>query len=233
MSDLFDYETDDEMLEEQDSGVWLSVGDLMSSLVMIFALLFITVLVQLNEYKRAFEELPLRILNAMEGKIQGGGIKVDPETGDVSLSNKILFDENSAVLKPQGKQFLQTFIPVYSQVIFSDPKFNQQITRIIIEGHTSSKGSEKENVDLSLKRALSVSDYILSNQLKFPEKDKLKKKLMAAGRGEIDSQQKFDDAQDRKVVFRFQFKREDFKVFDEFKTKVNEEKSPNQNQQQL
>ena len=39
MSDLFDYETDDEMLEEQDSGVWLSVGDLMSSLVMIFALL--------------------------------------------------------------------------------------------------------------------------------------------------------------------------------------------------
>jgi outer membrane protein OmpA-like peptidoglycan-associated protein len=122
---------------------------------------------------------------------------------------------------------------LYSQVIFSDPKFNQQITRIIIEGHTSSKGSEKENVDLSLKRALSVSDYILSNQLKFPEKDKLKKKLMAAGRGEIDSQQKFDDAQDRKVVFRFQFKREDFKVFDEFKTKVNEEKSPNQNQQQL
>jgi len=52
---------------------------------------------------------------------------------------------------------------------------------------------------------------------------------MAAGRGEIDSQQKFDDAQDRKVVFRFQFKREDFKAFDEFKTKVNEEKSPNQN----
>jgi hypothetical protein len=32
-----------------------------------------------------------------------------------------------------------------------------------------------------------------------------------------------------KVVFRFQFKREDFKAFGEFKTKVNEEKSPNQN----
>ena len=229
MSDLFDYETDDEMLEEQDSGVWLSVGDLMSSLVMIFALLFITVLVQLNEYKQAFQELPKIIQKAFKDKIKGGDIKVDPETGDISLSNEILFDENSAVLKSQGKNFLQQFIPVYSQVIFSNPKFDQQVTRIIIEGHTSSKGSEKENVNLSLKRALSVSDYILSNQLNFPEKDQLKKKLMAAGRGEIDSQQKFDDAQDRKVVFRFQFKREDFKAFDEFKTKVNEEKSPNQN----
>jgi outer membrane protein OmpA-like peptidoglycan-associated protein len=232
MSELFDYETDDEMLEEQDSGVWLSVGDLMSSLVMIFALLFITVLVQLNEYRQAFQELPRIIQEAIKDKIKGGEIKVDPETGDISLSNEILFDENSAVLKPQGKIFLQQFIPVYSQAIFSNPKFpqfDQQVTRIIIEGHTSSKGSEKENVNLSLKRALSVSDYILSNQLNFPEKDQLKKKLMAAGRGEIDSQQKFDDAQDRKVVFRFQFKREDFKAFDEFKTKVNEEKSPNQN----
>ncbi|MEB3308678.1 MAG: OmpA family protein [Snowella sp.] len=217
MSDLFDYDTDEELLEEQDSGVWLSVGDLMSSLVMIFALLFITVLVQLNEYKRVIEELPQRILNALEGNIKGGGITVDPETGDVSLANKILFDENSAVLKPEGKRFLQEFIPIYSKTIFSNPKFDQQVIRIIIEGHTSSKGSEQDNVNLSLKRSLSVSDYILSQQLDFPEKNQLKKKLMAAGRGEIDSQQKFDDPQDRKVVFRFQFKREDLKLFENSK----------------
>jgi len=33
--------------------------------------------------------------------------------------------------------------------------------------------------------------------------------LLAAGRGEIDSNQEFDSANDRKVMFRFQFKREE------------------------
>ena len=162
-----DVEIEAEVLEEQDSGIWLSIGDLMSGLLMFFALLFITVQVQLQQenlraqqlerelerYKQAVDELPIRILDALEGEIGGTGVfQVDPETGDVSIGDRILFDEGSAELKPQGKQFLQQFIPAYSQVIFSDSMFERQIVRVIIEGHTSSEGSDKDNRSLSLRR---------------------------------------------------------------------------------
>jgi hypothetical protein len=37
----------------------------------------------------------------------------------------------------------------------------------------------------------------------------LRQKIIAAGRGEMDADQKKDDAKDRKVTFRFQFRGED------------------------
>lgn len=223
-----DAEIEAEVLEEQDSGIWLSIGDLMSGLLMFFALLFITVQVQLQQeilraqqlerelerYKQAVDELPIRILDALEGEIGGTGVfEVDPETGDVSIGDRILFDEGSAELKPQGKQFLRQFIPAYSQVIFSDSMFERQIVRVIIEGHTSSEGSDKDNMELSLRRALSVSDYILSDQFNFSTKERFLQKILASGRGEIDAEQSFDDPADRRVMFRFQFRREDFQEF--------------------
>ncbi|BAU63823.1 OmpA/MotB domain protein [Stanieria sp. NIES-3757] len=255
MSNFPDYEIETQS-EEQDSGVYLSISDLMSSVLMIFVLLFITVQIQLQvkvnqvrqleiqlqaeidktkqleiqlqaeidkakqleiqleKYKKAVDELPIRILDALEGKIGGKGLfTVDPETGDVSIGDRILFDEGSAELKPEGKKFLQQFIPIYSNVIFSDNLFDRQITRVVIEGHTSSKGSDQDNMELSLRRALAVSDYILSNQLKFATKERFKKKILASGRGEIDANQKIDHASDRRVVFRFQFRRENFEQF--------------------
>lgn len=221
------YEIDAEITEE-DSGVYISISDLMSSLLMIFALLFITVQAQLYQeiqkaqslkielqrYKKAVDELPIRILDALSGKMGDSGLfKVDPQTGDVSIGDRILFDEGSAELKPEGKEFLAKFIPIYSQVIFSDKLFDRQITRVIIEGHTSSTGSESENMELSLRRALSVSEYIFSDRLNFPTKERLKSKILASGRGEIDARQTTDNPSDRRVIFRFQFRREDFKQF--------------------
>jgi outer membrane protein OmpA-like peptidoglycan-associated protein len=219
MTNLRDYDVNSENIEEQDSGVWLSIGDLMSGLLMIFALLFVTVQVQLQveiqrakeleneltKYKEAIDQLPIRITNAIEGKLGGKGLfNVDPETGDISLGEKILFDEGSTELKPEGKNFLQQFIPIYSEGIFSEDDFERQVVRVVIEGHTSSNGSEKDNMKLSLLRALSVSDYISSPQFNFPDKDKFKDKLLTSGRGEMDANQSVDDPTDRKVIFRFQ-----------------------------
>ncbi|WP_330203835.1 OmpA family protein [Cyanobacterium sp. Dongsha4] len=220
-NNLFESETDEELLEEQDSGVWLSVGDLMSGLLMFFALLFIAVSAQLVEYDNVIKKIPLAIIEATKN-IEGVGdsIKVDPN-GDLSLDDKILFDEGKATLKPEGKQFLKLFIPVYSQTIFTDEIFDEQVSRIIIEGHTSSKGEEKDNMELSFQRALAVIEYI--NTIEFPEKNQFKKKLLAAGRGEIDAEKSFDNPQDRKVMFRFQFKREDLTTIFQNKIKQNKE----------
>lgn len=240
MSELSELEQDLELQEEQDAGIWLSISDLMSGLLMFFALLFIVTQAQLLQkrieldqaierarrlemelqaYKKAIDELPIRILNALEGNMGGTGLfEVDPETGDVTIGDRILFDEGSAELKPAGKNFLRQFIPAYSQVIFSDTLFEREVTRIIIEGRTSSKGTDIENMDLSLKRALSVFNYILSDELQFPDKQKLIDKILPAGRGEIDANQTIDNPQDRKVLFRFQFRRQDF---DQVMEKIN------------
>jgi outer membrane protein OmpA-like peptidoglycan-associated protein len=214
----------DAQFEEDNSGIWLSISDLMSGLLMFFALLFIVVQVQLQQeitkaqklekeleiYKKAVDQLPLRIISAIEGKFGQGVVEIDPKTGDVKIGDRILFDEGSAELKPMGKQFLKRFIPIYSDVIFSDTLFESQITRVVIEGHTSSKGSDKANMELSLRRALSVSDYIFSQQLNFKTKQQFNQKILASGRGEIDADQSKYNASDRKVVFRFQFRRENF-----------------------
>jgi len=210
-----DLDLEDE--QEQESGIWLSISDLMSGLLLFFALLFITTQVQLQnkikeleKYKDILNKLPSLITNAIEDKIGDDSVKVDPETGDVSLDDKILFAEGKSKLKPEGKQFLNQFIPVYSRVIFSQKEFDKEIARVVIVGHTSSKGSEKANRDLSLERAQSVADYIFSDQLNFPNENKFQEKVLISGRGEIDANQKIDDPKDRKVTFRFQLRRPDF-----------------------
>ncbi|MBP0000613.1 MAG: OmpA family protein [Cyanobacteria bacterium SID2] len=198
---------------EEDSGIWLSIGDLMSGLLMFFALLFITVMVQLKQYQEAIDRLPVVVLNAIEKDLSGEDIRVDPDTGDVSIGDWILFDKNSAELKAEGKQFLKNFIPIYSDIIFSNPDFESQIVRVIVEGHTSSDGDEIENLKLSLNRSLAVSNYIFSEELKFKNKDKFLQKILTSGRGELDAIQAADDPIDRKVVFRFQLKRPNFQEF--------------------
>ncbi len=230
MRDLSDLDNSPEIEEEEDSSVLLSIGDLMSGLLMLFALLFITVQIQLSEkvklldqkilqveklrqelqqYQKAFEALPEIIVNTLEGKIGGKDIfTVDPITGDVSIRDRILFDNNSSVLKPEGKKFLQAFIPLYSQVIFANKELEDQIARVVVEGHTSSAGSEQRNLELSLRRALAVSNYMFSKEVNFPQKAKLQQKVLVSGRGELDGDRTRDVAVDRKVVFRFQFRRE-------------------------
>lgn len=211
MTNYKGFETEAEGEEDHESGIYLSISDLMSSLFLFFALLFITVLVQLNKYEEESKQQKNIVIGTLQGQLKANNVavKVNEETGDVSIQDKILFDEGSAELKPEGKAFLQKFIPVYSRVIFSQAAIENQITRVVIEGYTSSKGEYEDNLELSLLRSLSVSRYIFSKDLNFKDKSSLKKKILASGRGEIDAKP-IDDPADRAVLFRFQFKGEEF-----------------------
>ncbi len=195
-----------EIAEDDDSSIYLCIGDLMSSLLMFFMLLFITTLLQLAE-----KDAPKRVvIGNVVGQMKSNNInvKVNPETGDVSIQESILFAKGSTELKPEGKDFLRGFIPVYSALIFSKPEFDKEVSRVVIEGHTSSEGDEKTNLELSLLRSASVYRYIFS-QMNFPTKVPLSKKILAAGRGEIEADKTRDNPGDRKVVFRFQFRTDD------------------------
>lgn len=228
-------------MEEKESGIYLSISDLMSGLLLIFVLLFIVVLFQLqqaNNIAKENERIAIAARKELEEKIKEIQMKprviigtlvsglrkkkidvqVNEETGDVTVKESLLFNRQSSAINSKGKDFLREFIRLYSDVIFSDPSFEKEISRIIIEGHASKDGDEYENMELSLMRALSVARFV-SEKLDFP-----KKKLLAAGRGEADTNQLYDDENDRKVLFRIQFRGDEFiKMLSEMQ---NAEKTP-------
>lgn len=117
MTDFTTSGLDTDISEEDDSSVYLSIGDLMSGLLMFFALLFITALLQLAEKDEPKRVVIGNVVEAMQSK--NIDVQVNPENGDISIRESILFDKGSAELKLQGKAFLRDFIPAYSHVILS------------------------------------------------------------------------------------------------------------------
>ncbi|GEA51415.1 hypothetical protein VIN01S_22190 [Vibrio inusitatus NBRC 102082] len=196
--------------DAEESGVWLSVGDLMSVLLMIFALLLVSALVQLSESEEQVQNTRIMIIQGINEALNTAGIEVDADsqTGDISITDSILFDRNDVELKTSGKAFLKTFIPVYSKVIFQTEDTANEVTRVVIEGHSSSEGAFERNMELSVLRANSVIAYI--NTLDFPNKHRFFEKVLISGRGPLEANQDYAVAADRKVKFRFQFKEQSF-----------------------
>ncbi|MGF1763386.1 OmpA family protein [Aliivibrio kagoshimensis] len=196
--------------ETDESGVWLSVGDLMSVLLMIFALLLISALVQISEVHEDSQNTRIVIIKGINDALESAGIEVnaDPNTGDISIMDSILFDHNDYRLKRSGKRFLDEFIPVYTKVIFQSEATAEEVSRIVVEGHSSSEGLFARNMELSVQRANSVSAYISS--MSFKSKPEFFNKVAISGRGPIEANQETPDPTDRKVKFRFQFKDDKF-----------------------
>ncbi|EGQ8946939.1 OmpA family protein [Vibrio parahaemolyticus] len=196
--------------DAEESGVWLSVGDLMSVLLMIFALLLISALVQISEVHENSQNTRIVIIKGINDALESAGIEVqaNPETGDISILDSILFDRNEYRLKTSGKEFLDRFVPIYSNVIFQSDRTADEVSRIVIEGHSSSEGAFNRNMELSVLRANSVAEYI--NDMTFKHKRPFFEKAVISGRGPIEANQEQTDPSDRKVKFRFQFKDDQF-----------------------
>lgn len=196
--------------DAEESGVWLSIGDLMSVLLMIFALLLISALVQISEVHENSQNTRVVIIKGINDALQSSGIEVqaDNDTGDISILDSILFDRNDYKLKKSGEDFLEQFIPIYSDVIFQTPETENEISRIVIEGHSSSEGSFNRNMELSVLRANSVTAFV--NSMRFEHKKAFFNKTVISGRGPIEADQNKTDPSDRKVKFRFQFKDDQF-----------------------
>jgi outer membrane protein OmpA-like peptidoglycan-associated protein len=192
--------------EIDDSGAWLSIGDLMSALLMIFALLLISALVQISEVAEESQNNRIMIIKGINDALSAANISVsaDPVTGDISILDSVLFEQNDYQLKDSGKTFLDTFIPIYSSVVFQSPETAQEVVRIVLEGHSSKEGAFDHNMRLSVLRANSVSQYV--NLQNFSNKDDFFQKLLVSGRGSLDADTSKVNESDRKVMFRFQFK---------------------------
>ncbi len=188
---------------ESESATWIALADLMTGLMAIFLVMCLIIMTNQNRNQ-------IVIIKAVEEALKKASIEVitDPKTGDVSIVNRdLLFDTNSAILSPQGKAFLDEFVPNYSQAIFSlDKKLSDEVVRIVVEGRTSRSGDASHNMTLSLERANEVVKYIY-RMTNVPYKSQMLTRLTPVGRGEMEAQL-IELEEDKEVLFRFQFKGE-------------------------
>ena len=75
------------------------------------------------------------------------------------LNEEVLFDYNSADIKEDFIDILDSFFPRYLDILLSD-NFRERIAEVRIEGHTDSRGEYMYNVRLSQSRTSNVLDYL-------------------------------------------------------------------------
>ena len=210
------------MEEETNSGIANSFTDLMTSLAVIFILLLCTFM------NNAFEESQ-STRSMIVGKLQQQlkdyvvkGVLVESDPND-PLALLILVPEDLLAfavdrfeIPPKGKDFLVGFVPKLTDTIYNN-EFRNDISSVVVEGHTDSKGTDTHNLKLSQNRSMAVvseSISIMENQVvdKHHEKiDYFLRVLSASGRGKQDlimvkgnkeTEEKEDSDKSRRVVFK-------------------------------
>lgn len=211
--------------KDEEVTYWLSFSDLMSSLLIIFLLLFVYKILdynqEINNYNEALakKEAKIQELSSVRRKIImmlidefGNDVKIDKNTGAIKLKSEVLFDTNESELKPEGKVFLQKFMPKYLKVLLGDEEIKNSLSRIIIEGHTDDIGEYLYNLQLSQDRALNVVKFIVSDEGNSKHNKDMKKYLSAIGRSKSDLIVENGTVlrdESRRVEFKFQLKDEE------------------------
>ena len=206
-------------IQIEETNYWLSIGDLMASILMIFMLLFIVKTIETGQELRKKEEiiegftgLKKNIISKIQKDFEERGIKVDldPQTGTIKIDDKILFNTGEYLLKPEGKKYLNEFVPIYINLLLNDEQVKKELSQIIIEGHTDDVGSYIYNMELSQKRAFEVIKYIYDEMPNFKGKEELKRYITANGRSNIkvlrDNSGNIDRDKSRRVEFQFKLK---------------------------
>lgn len=208
--------------ENNDNIFWVTMSDLLLGLMIVFLVLFIFAITGFTQNKVNEKESQIEITSKIAQELEKNNIKtdVDKYAGTIKISDLELFELNSWELSAKGREYMAKFVPIYFNTIMTDEKIKENIAHIIIEGHTDSQtfvGATTpqeqyyKNMDLSLKRASSVAQYIVFAQYKGKEQyeNELFKILSIEGKGSskpvlIDGKEDF--AKSRRVELRISFK---------------------------
>lgn len=108
-----------------------------------------------HQYAVSYEFPPARVASAPRPPAAKPAPAPAPPTEKTILFNAVLFDFDKADLKPEGKEAIKTYREeARSRLSRAD--------KVIITGHTDNVGSAAYNKKLSLRRAQSVRDYLVS-----------------------------------------------------------------------
>ncbi len=129
----------------------------------------------LRSREQAIENIRKKVTDALVG-FEGKGLSISTRDGKVyvSMDDKLLFRSGSFDIDPKGAAAVKDL----SNVLAQNPDIN-----VMVEGHTDNvpykpNGNLRDNLDLSTKRATTVTRLLLENNKIAPER------IIAAGRGE-------------------------------------------------
>lgn len=176
---------------EQNNIFWVTMTDLMTALVLVFIVLFFYTYVTSYYEKIQGNIEQKKAAEALQSTLKEQNINVNIDSsGVVKISDLELFDLNSYELSEKGKNYLAKFSPAYLDSIFSNEYLNGNVEKIIIEGHTDSQTfagdfSEDEqymkNMELSLKRAYEVANYMTNTPYNKSNSSRLRKMIIVEG----------------------------------------------------
>ena len=171
---------------------WITMTDLMTGLVLVFVGMFfytyMTSHLEIVKQNLAKENTSQSIEETL--KSQNLEATVDPVSGVVKISDLELFELGSFKLSDKGKKYLDKFAPAYLNSVFSNEYLNENLDKIIIQGHTDShmfKGvytpdeQYMKNMELSLNRAFEVANYLSNTPYNKSNSNRLQKMLIVEG----------------------------------------------------
>lgn len=173
--------------QENNSAFSSALTDLMTSLAIIFILLLVVYLNHSYQevYKGSAHRREKVLETLKESSINAQNDENDPLSIVFSVEdNNLQFDTDKAVIKPNGRKYLNEFIPTLINTVCSAKNINE-IQAIQIIGHTDSEGNDEHNLKLSQDRALAVLKYGLNGtKLSTKQRDCLLDLASINGRGE-------------------------------------------------
>lgn len=205
-----------------DNVFWVTMSDLLLGLVVIFLVLFVFAITGFTQNKIQEHKSQYEVSEKLVEQLKKNNITADVDkfSGRIKISDLELFELNSYELSPKGRQYLAKFVPVYFNTIMNDKEIRKNVSQIIVEGHTDSQafsGANSpemryfKNLDLSMKRASSVAQYMVFSNYKGKkayESDMLK---LLSVQGKSSSEPVFvngkeDYAKSRRVELKIMFK---------------------------
>jgi outer membrane protein OmpA-like peptidoglycan-associated protein len=125
---------------------------------------------QLTAEREARLEAEQRAAGAMARLAELAQIRDEADETIITLSGEVLFETGRAEVRPTARQRLQAV---------ADALATQPDRRIRIEGHTDSRGSDDDNMELSRERARAVRQFMVDRGIEAS-------RVEAAGRGETE-----------------------------------------------
>lgn len=192
--------------EEEHSNFWPTFTDLLATILMVVIMLLISSESMVGGVEQGIAS---NVNNSVKQTLKENGIpiEIDKESGEVTFGETALFDTDSYQLKPEAKEILKVFVPKYAETIYKD--YGDYISKIIVEGHTDDVGTYIYNLDLSQRRAFSVVNFIVGEEIgDYKYKDKLTGDIIAVGRSKAEPIKNNDDSVNRDKSRRVEIKYE-------------------------
>lgn len=146
---------------------WISISDLMTSLLFIFILILAYTIFTFSQKSEAYEENfknRQQLLEELQMQLEKKHVDVDidPQNGNMRIRSDTFFALGSADLSMEGNNKISIIAQEITNKM-KDPKYKKAIDTIFIEGHTdnvpvdSFRGGRRwTNMELSAQRAINT-----------------------------------------------------------------------------